>query len=1285
MTSPSMQFAPAWLKKPSGTSSAGSATSGGHPANSTLAFSQAVASAPTIGNLQHSLGTEENSGLSGVPSSGIKQTGTPNPLGQSYSQIASPRNEFSSYPNHGLSSAITSASVHLSTAIDGSSPAGDNKARPFRYSREVMLALFEEEKVRERPLELMEWAMHPNNSSGHVGAEQGGIASIILSDKAGIPMGLVEWTTEEKKLFANPIRRQPAHPDRSESSLSTTLSSRRNGHLAGTGETRSPGGRGFGRGEGGAFGGVSGGTRYTPSGAPAATPDYIAAGNEDRRAAGGAGTGERLPWTPGVKLRDPTPASDSAFGAGRGERTGLIGERRSLRGTARREVPEAGAVDASPRPPAAAIGGQGSWRPNIRSTPSAGSFEGVLGFSGTTVNKPQGEATTEGTTAPSAANGWRDRNDGSNNGAVPSPSGGPSWGKGRWRAAALEREATDRDTSEKRPALAALVKGNSAENPQPSESTVVIPPATPVEQRDQQVSYEDISAQAGTAPSVPAPAAPSGEADPRSIKWFYTDPSGQQQGPFEATNMQTWFAANYFNDTLPLRREHETSYRTLAALKEETASMKEPFLSPSVPKFPPNLPIPSRVHSQSEHTSRQGLDAGMSDMISSLPQTASPHLASGQQTPHRNENLFSTASPAFGQANINRSTDPFSGTASYHSSPVVQNGIPVRTAWDNAVASPAISRPAFGGNFQQEIPQIQHQQSYGGFPPQPQFGQPRSLFDAPQVQSPFAPVPAPVQSPWASQGAGHPQQMLPGQNFVSSPFHQPMQSPYHQYAGPVPSMMPWQGTPTPQSAAVQPHQQQAYQPSFASMPPAPNQASPLMANEQPSIAESLLSPVQSQGVPQHDAISNETVVGESQVEPAAAPQDGPVTQEVIPNVPEVEVQPEVVAPVHIASPVLVPAVKETKTKVKAKKLAKPAPAVEKQEVVEAVPEPEVQTVQSDLIAGSPAGATPSVAPWASKDEEKVKVQTGPSLRDIQEAEAKAAEARKHEAKAKATASKAATANTVVDPETTQTVSWGLPSRTGGAGSSATSVPAPAASPAPVWGSSDAAPKKTLKQIQEEEQRRAKAAAQAKVAASPAAAAQQGKRGYADLAATQASQPTSGGVWSTVGASGKAVGAPVPAPATKSKSTSTPSMTVTPVKPASTISKTAKSASLDDIAPSVEFIRWCKEALKGLKVNMDEFIQMLLTFPVEPGASGRADLLEIISDSVYANSSTLDGRRFAQEFYTKRKADAQNRLANGSQAPSKINSLADIVKTQPKAATSDFGGFKVVKAKGKGRK
>ncbi len=94
--------------------------------------------------------------------------------------------------------------------------------------------------------------------------------------------------------------------------------------------------------------------------------------------------------------------------------------------------------------------------------------------------------------------------------------------------------------------------------------------------------------------------------------------------------------------------------------------------------------------------------------------------------------------------------------------------------------------------------------------------------------------------------------------------------------------------------------------------------------------------------------------------------------------------------------------------------------------------------------------------------------------------------------------------------------------------------------------------------------------------------------------------------------------------------------------------------------------------------VEEFIQMLLTFPIDPPSSSRPEVLEIISDSVYSNSSTLDGRRFAQEFYNRRKADATRTAAKPG---TKISSLADVVKTQPKPPASD-AGFKVVKAKGK---
>jgi PERQ amino acid-rich with GYF domain-containing protein len=114
-----------------------------------------------------------------------------------------------------------------------------------------------------------------------------------------------------------------------------------------------------------------------------------------------------------------------------------------------------------------------------------------------------------------------------------------------------------------------------------------------------------------------------------------------------------------------------------------------------------------------------------------------------------------------------------------------------------------------------------------------------------------------------------------------------------------------------------------------------------------------------------------------------------------------------------------------------------------------------------------------------------------------------------------------------------------------------------------------------------------------------------------------------------------------------------------------------------------------------KLVVDDFIQMLLTFPIDPPASSRPEVLEIISDSVYANSSTLDGRRFAQEFFTRRKADAARPNAAKTAAgfgstgisvgggAAKITTAADVVKIVPKKVEAE-AGFKIVKAKGRKR-
>lgn len=87
--------------------------------------------------------------------------------------------------------------------------------------------------------------------------------------------------------------------------------------------------------------------------------------------------------------------------------------------------------------------------------------------------------------------------------------------------------------------------------------------------------------------------------------------------------------------------------------------------------------------------------------------------------------------------------------------------------------------------------------------------------------------------------------------------------------------------------------------------------------------------------------------------------------------------------------------------------------------------------------------------------------------------------------------------------------------------------------------------------------------------------------------------------------------------------------------------------------------------------------MLLSFPldVDPSTS------ELISDLIYANSATLDGRRFAAEFASRRKADAMRKSTGG--AGGGPTSIADIVKSTPKSSGNEWGGFKVVNKKKKG--
>ncbi|PGH08710.1 hypothetical protein AJ79_05901 [Helicocarpus griseus UAMH5409] len=341
--------------------------------------------------------------------------------------------------------------------------------------------------------------------------------------------------------------------------------------------------------------------------------------------------------------------------------------------------------------------------------------------------------------------------------------------------------------------------------------------------------------------------------------------------------------------------------------------------------------------------------------------------------------------------------------------------------------------------------------------------------------------------------------------------------------------------------------------------------------------------------------------------------------------------------------------------------------------------------------------TTSIAPWAKETSEAPK---GPSLKEIQEAEARKA-AKLEEAAAAARRALAEQERANQPPAPTP----GLPSTANWASAGSPATPPSAAGS--VWakplggkaqpGVPASAPKKTLAQIQKEEEARkqrlaaAAAANNAQAAAAHSPVASAGKR-YADLAGKVAPPTAPSGAWTTVGAGGK----PKPPPTAPTGPRTIP---VAPApKPRPVVTTTRPSAlgpaqTTNTSKPTEELMKWAKNALgKGLNssINVDDFVQQLLLLPPET---------EIISDSVYANSQTLDGRRFAEEFVRRRKlADkgivdpvSLNAGSNGFGTVSDSNTSDgwnEVAKKGQSAANREDtsnAAFKVVAAKKKGKR
>ncbi|THC92047.1 hypothetical protein EYZ11_008485 [Aspergillus tanneri] len=793
---------------------------------------------------------------------------------------------------------------------------------------------------------------------------------------------------------------------------------------------------------------------------------------------------------------------------------------------------------------------------------------------------------------------------------------------------------------------------------------------------------------------------------PDRMRWIYRDPQGNIQGPWTGLEMHDWFKAGFFSPDLQIKKLEDPEFEPLAQLVRRIGNSREPFLVPQIGI--PHGPDPSPGHWTANTTG----GAAQPPFPGSFPSFGTTLTAEQQNALERRKQeeqyLMARQKEHLAQQQALMKQMQFQG---------VPHGIHPHQLQHHSSAHSLHSQPSFGsiaspvgfqpspiqGPTQQQQPPSQPQSVVGG-----------GFFDAAAAMRPSG-LP-PVGPPMLGTDLVNNQDQLPAlldrlNVSRSDPFAfgSPASFATRQ---PDPLFHPQQVASMLQDRArLQQEQEQ-----FDSMQgdslfdqqareerlhqfhalrvqdgelglglPTHPTGSSLEETGEPLTSLELAT-----GALEAGAIEHEPTLSLSEQVKAASAQREQQEQEQQQEQQEQESAPESVWGVKGDSAMPQPFPPPPS----ASPLPAPAAQRNRQNVAESLAAHSRSQTQTPVDA-----PTTSIAPWAKEAHELPK---GPSLKEIQEAEARNA-AQKEELAAAARRAQLLAEQERLSQAQTQTQAPGLPSTANWASAGSPATPTSTGS---VWNSQkgttpSAAPaKKTLAQIQKEEEARKQrlAAATAATAAvvqsaptsssavTPPAPSSTGKR-YADLAgkAPTAPSPVSAGAWTTVGAGGK----PKPPPAAPSGPRSSMALTASsPVRPKATttaammvsstgsMSSTAGSSGGGSNAQRAmeEFTRWAKVSLgKGLdsSINVEDFVQQLLQLPAET---------EIISDSVYANSQTLDGRRFAEEFI-RRRQQADKGIVEGE-----TNGWSEVAKRGSGTSREEGNSaFKVVAPRKKGRR
>ena len=731
-------------------------------------------------------------------------------------------------------------------------------------------------------------------------------------------------------------------------------------------------------------------------------------------------------------------------------------------------------------------------------------------------------------------------------------------------------------------------------------------------------------------PSQPPPAQQRQMVMPDRIRWIYRDPSGNMQGPFTGLEMHDWYKAGFFSPELQVKKVEEKEYEPLAQLIRRIGNSREPFLVPQI-GIPHGPPSSTGVLGTPGGNASLGIQPPFGNSFPSFGTTLTADQQNALERRKQEEQILMARQKEHlqQQQSMMRNmlpTMPFPGPQPLHH----------QASGQSLHSHPSYSSISAPGGFLNQPP-LGNQSAFD-----------RQGFGALAGDSSF-PRDAGLPSTLERANLGHSSVVQPPYGAVPQDFSHSQQ---------VSNML--------QDRAHLQAQQ--------------DQWNAMQKNDGTQDLERL------EHFRQLRLAENEKVL------PPSEPMIPSRTQETSPDTLQYEKPTEIEHQTRIEKDLADENVwREFAPQPSQSPLPAPAAQRNRQHVAEALAA-ESSLPQSPIEMSS----TTNLAPWA-KDAQSSKV---PSFQEIQEAEVRkaaqqeevAAAARRQLAEQERISALQAAAAVA------QTTIAGLPSSANWAtGSPATTTPGSAwTKPAVGKTGTPTGPTKTktLAQIQKEEegrkQRAAVAAAAANAIASPVAAP--GGKSYANLAGKVAAPvsnaiATGNGVWSVVGAGGKARAPSSPAVPVAIRTVSSGVVASSgKVKPQPVRNNSVANAA--QLATDA-FQKWVKNSLAGGlngSINVDEFVKNLISYPLEE---------EIISDAIYGNSQTLDGNRFAREFIQRKKeADkgkvsdtvASNFSMGGGDIKASTGGWNEVAKKAPAPIREEpASNFKVVAAKKKGKR